>query len=80
MIKHWGFTLNDTAGNISIKISLSSLIFLDRKVAGDWDGDLITDFTIYRPTTGYWYIMLAKNPILQIFMQWGVPRYNDQAV
>ena len=49
-------------------------------VAGDWDGDLLTDFTIYRPTTGYWYIMLAKNPILQIFMQWGVPRYHDQAV
>jgi len=49
-------------------------------VAGDWDGDSITDYTIYRPTTGYWYIMLSKNPILQIFMQWGVPRYKDVAV
>ena len=49
-------------------------------VAGDWDGDTITDYTIYRPTTGYWYIMLSKNPILQIFMQWGVPRYNDVGV
>ena len=79
MIKHWGFTLNDTAGNISISILCLSSSFI-RLVAGDWDGDLVTDFTIYRPTTGYWYIMLAKNPILQIFMQWGVPRYNDQAV
>lgn len=46
-------------------------------VAADWDGDGFTDFTIYRPSTGYWHIMLAKNPILQIFMQWGVPRYKD---
>ncbi len=55
-------------------------MLFDNIVAGDWDGDLLTDYTIYRPTTGYWYIMLAKNPILQIVMQWGVPLYKDIGV
>ena len=78
VIKHWGFTPNDTAGNLSTYTYF--FILLNHLVAGDWDGDLFTDYTIYRPSTGYWYIMLNRNPILQIFMQWGVPRYNDQAV
>jgi hypothetical protein len=79
-IKHWGFTKNDTAGR-GLKISLKNLfIFCCSTVDADWNADSITDYTIYRPSTGYWYIMLSRNPILQIFMQWGVPLYNDVPV
>jgi hypothetical protein len=49
-------------------------------VAGDWDGDLRTDYTVYRSSTGYWHIMLSRNPILQIFMQWGAPQSEDVPV
>ena len=82
-IKHWGFVVNDTAGKKWMMTSCSNdetAVYLNRSVAGDWDGDLITDYTIYRPSTGYWYIMLSRNPILQIFMQWGSPQFEDMAV
>lgn len=53
------------------------ILFTADIVAADWNGDSINDFTIYRRSTGYWYIMLSKNPILQIFMQWGAPQFDD---
>lgn len=81
-IKHWGFSFNDTACELTKFIinEIDRFARLSTVVAADWDGDLFTDYTIYRPTTGFWHIMLARNPLLQIIMQWGIPQLEDVGV
>ena len=34
----------------------------DTPVPGDFDGDGKTDFSVFRPSTGYWYIQNSSNP------------------
>jgi hypothetical protein len=33
----------------------------DKAVPGDYDGDLKTDFAVFRPTSGVWYILNSSN-------------------
>jgi hypothetical protein len=41
----------------------------DLPVAGDWDGDGRSDFTIWRPSTGVWFTQYATGGWDGVF--WG---------
>jgi hypothetical protein len=43
----------------------------DVPVASDFDNDGKTDFAIWRPAEGNWYIMPSSNPAATYIEQWG---------
>ena len=45
------------------------------QVDGDFDGDAKTDLSVYRPTTGEWFVSRSGGGLLQVV--WGVPSLGD---
>jgi len=39
-------------------------------VAGNYDGDGITDLTVYHQTAGNWYVLESKTGVMKVY-QWG---------
>jgi hypothetical protein len=46
--------------------------FGDRPVAADYNGDRVTDFGVYRPSTGTWHLSLSGSQT-PLAIQWGGP-------
>jgi sugar lactone lactonase YvrE len=47
----------------------------DLPISGDFDGDRLTDPTVYRPSTGQWFILYSSqgyNPAIYGLYQWGL--------
>jgi hypothetical protein len=59
----WGMTSVYAFGSI-----------LDVPVPGDYDGDGLADFAVWRPETGIWYVLQSSdgyNPVHAKYFQWG---------
>jgi hypothetical protein len=46
----------------------------DIPVLGDYDADRRLDFTVYRPSTGQWFVRMSRSNFTTYFVrQWGQP-------
>jgi len=51
----------------------------DQPIVGDFDGDGIWDITVYRPTTGQWFVLKSSTGNSSyLVVGWGNSAFNDQ--
>jgi len=70
------FDYDDYPGNRSPELWGMST---DIPVPGDYDGDGKADIAVWRPTTGYWYILRSSNGSM-LSRQWGTGPLSDMPI
>ncbi len=59
---------------ISTKLGVGTLgRSLTVRVNGDFDGDGILDWAVWRPSDGMWFVAPSSNPAATLQVQWGAP-------
>ncbi|CAF1039256.1 unnamed protein product [Didymodactylos carnosus] len=64
---------NNFTSNLSLPIIFQWGLPADVPVTGDYDGDGLSDFAIWRPSTLTWYITPSTNPLVILTRTWGLP-------
>jgi trimeric autotransporter adhesin len=45
----------------------------DIRASGDFDGDGISDYVVWRPANGTWFVIPSSHPASLLIQQWGLP-------